>query len=363
MAQIGLHDDQDSRTYIFPGDPDVPPYLSVSYVLNATESNPWLAPWGAKIAAQVAVDHAPTVELVREELGDAAAVDLIKSEARRRRDIKREIGSHQHAVLEAAAKIAAGWSGVEIPAVPEHLRGIEIDGEAVDHDLISDGIVNFFCDYDPEVLLTEATVANEEHGYAGTLDLGVYLPRLRLPWDDPGDPAGCRLLIDAATGHVRRRKFAQLAAYRRCNVVWLDWIGNVAPLGRWDATAILHIDRRHPKGYKLLLMPQDDGPAFARFLRLKAELLDAEREDKVRFRPLYPPLDDGSQPLPLLADLPTGYGRIANAFSAHGITALGEVVAMTEAQVRSLKGIGPSSIEALAGLLVEYGVTYRAEAS
>ena len=46
-----------------------------------------------------------------------------------------------------------------IPDCPEHLVGIEIDGEAVDQDAISDGLLNFFQDHQPIVEMAESTVA------------------------------------------------------------------------------------------------------------------------------------------------------------------------------------------------------------
>jgi hypothetical protein len=368
MAQVGLPDDLSHRWYWHPGDPEAQPYDSVSAVLDATDSNPWMAAWGAKVAAQYAVRHASTVYLIQEDEGDEAAIDYIKSGARRDRDLKRDVGTYLHHVLEALLLILTGRDE-PIPEPPPHLVGAEIDGELLDLDAISDGLLEFITQWGirPEhVILTEATIANDEHGYAGTLDLGLWLPGFIPPWASKppsvrdGEP-GTYILIDCKTGRVKRRAFAQLAAYRRCPVVWLDWLGNTALTPPWDCTAVLHLDRRYREGYNLVLMPQDDAAAFQRFLRLQAELHDAEREDKIRFRPIYPPLPDGTQPAPELGHLPAGYGAVVNPLIRAGLVTLADVAQLGEEGLLQVKGIGPKAVEVLVGLLAEYGLELATE--
>jgi hypothetical protein len=369
MAQVGLPDDLSHRYYYPPGDATADPYDSVSAVLDATEPMHWGPAWGARVAAEYAVRHAGTVYLIQEDEGNEAAVDYIKSGARRVREIKRDMGTYQHHVLEALLANLVGRDD-PVPEPPPHLLGAEIDGEIITRELldaISDGLLQFIVQWDlkPEdVILTEATIANDEHGFAGTLDLGLWVrgfipPWLSAPPSVRDGERGAYILIDCKTGRVKRRAFAQLAAYRRCPVVWLDWLGNTALTPAWDCTAVLHLDARYREGYNLVLMPQDDAAAFQRFLRLQAELHDAEREDKIRFRPIYPPLPDGTQPAPRLEHLPAGYAGIVKHLTREGLRTLGDVAAMTEAELLGVKGIGPAAVKQLEGLLAEYGLELR----
>lgn len=363
MTQVGLPDDLSHRYYWPPGDAEAAPYDSVSTVLDATDSNPWMAAWGAKVAAEYAVRHASTVYLIHEDEGPEAAIDYIKSGARRTRDLKRDIGTYQHKVLEALLLYLTGRDE-PLPEPPPHLIGAEIDGEVIDLDAISDGLLAFLVQWGirPEhVILTEATIANDEHGFAGTLDLGLWLPGFIPPWASKPPSVrdgerGAYILIDCKTGRVKRRAFAQLAAYRRCPVVWLDWLGNTALTPAWDCTAVLHLDPRYHDGHNLVLMPRDDQAAFERFLRLQAELHDAEREEKIRFRPIYPPLPDGTQPAPQLAHLPAGYAGIVKHLSRAGLATLADVAALGEEGLLQVKGIGPAAVKQLEGLLAEYGL-------
>jgi hypothetical protein len=362
MAQVGLPDDLSHRYYYSPADPEAPGYDSVSAVLDATDSAPWKDAWGASVAAQYAVDHAVLVQLLMEEDGPEAAVDYIKAGARRKRQLKRDIGTFQHHVLEALLLILTGHD-VPLPEVPPELWGAEIDGEPVDLDAISDGLLQFLTDWHitaDNVLLSEATIANDEHGFAGTLDMGLWLPGVVFdgyPTTTRDGVTGTVLLIDCKTGRVKRRAFAQMAAYRRCPVVWLDWLGNTALTPRWDATAVLHLDRKYAGGgYNLVLMPADDEGAFQRFLRLQAELHDAERADKIRFRPVYPPQADGSQPPPRLEHLPAGFGAVLGPLIQAGYATLGEVAELTEAALLEVPGIGAKRVEVIAGLLAQYGL-------
>ena len=76
---------------------------SVTTVIGATSSKPWLTDWSAKLAAIWTVDK---LNLVVQTVntpgaGKGAAIDLIKGAAERKRKAARELGSHVHHIIEA----------------------------------------------------------------------------------------------------------------------------------------------------------------------------------------------------------------------------------------------------------------------
>lgn len=343
MSVIGRVERFEGRWYVDQADPDLV-YESVTAILSAANSKPWLTAWAAKLAAEFAVDHHELVGQTLTEAGHEAAVTLIKGAATRSRDMKADIGTHQHDVLEALLL------DLPIPDVPEHLVDVEIEGERVDHDAISDGLLNFLTDFDVEAELAEATVANVLHGYAGTLDLIATLRKL-----------GRRLLIDCKTGLVLDPAMnAQLAAYRRADEVWVDDMGNKVRMPQVDGCAVLHVRREYGRGYKLLEVPADDD-AFAWFLHCQQVLLDQKAQPKIKGRPLYPPLPDGSQPLPLLEDIEyEGFNRCRSALIKSGVLDLGQLAALTREQVASIKGVGPKALTAIHALLTERDLDFTA---
>src|SRR4051812_14182410 len=91
---IGRVDRDDSRYYVDPADETV--YDSVTTVLSATNSKPLLTNWSAKLAAEFTVEQYEFIGQTIQTVNKSAAIDLIEGEARRRREPKAEIGTHQH---------------------------------------------------------------------------------------------------------------------------------------------------------------------------------------------------------------------------------------------------------------------------
>src|SRR5688500_18852549 len=81
---IGRIERDDSRYYIDPADETV--YDSVTTVLAATNSKPWLTNWSAKLAAEFTIEQYEFIGQTIETVNKDAAIDLIKGEARRRRE-------------------------------------------------------------------------------------------------------------------------------------------------------------------------------------------------------------------------------------------------------------------------------------
>lgn len=349
MTVVGRFDRPDGRWYVDPLDHERV-YESVTSALSAAQGKPWLAPWSAKLAAQYAVENLDRVLEVIAKDGRGAAVDLIKGAASRSRDRKADAGSYVHDVIEALIL------GSDIPLIPEHLDGqpVDYDGEQVTIgqkwlDGIIDGFLNFVSDHEPDFEMAEATVVNPAAGYAGTLDIVAVLPRL---------VTDTRVMIDTKTGAtLDKRMNAQMAAYRRCTEVWLDKLGNRAPMPRVDRAAVLHLRTSYGRGYKLLDQPADDS-AYAWFLDHLAVLKGEASAPKPTGRPLYPALPDGTQPPPLIEDVDVdgGWNRCRKPLIRAGISSLDELTVLTVAELLSVKGIGEKSITAITDVLAVHGL-------
>lgn len=348
---IGRFDKGDERYYIDPVTEAA--HDSVTTINSATESKPFLQDWAAKLAAQYAVERHDAVGDLITNFGAKAAIDLIKKQAKELRDLKADIGSHQHDILEALLL------DLPVPEVPEHLQGIEVDGEAVDHDAISDGLVNFLTDQELDPQLAEATVANPQYGYAGTLDLIAWFPRMLLPGRKKPGAMG---LIDLKTGaHLDAAMKRQLAAYRNCTEIWVDNLGNKIAMPQVDFCAVLHVRRDYERGYKFLEVEAGE-PQFQHFLDGLKTFRGHKADAKLNGRALYKPLPDGTQPPPLLEDIDAeGFNRCKGKLTAAGIRTLGDLAALTSVEALALDGVGKKAVEHCTALLADYGLSFKEE--
>lgn len=336
---IGREQGRGGRWYVDPAEPELR-YESVTSAIGQATSRSFLIGWAATIAAQYAVDHLELVQLTAAESSKVAAVKLIAGEADRIRDVKADIGTHAHKVIEALILDLA------IPPVPDHLVGVEVDGEAIDHEAITDGFLAFVEDYAPSFEMAEATVVSVLHGYAGTLDLLASFPSL-----------GLRLVLDAKTGrYLDATMAAQLSAYERADEVWLDDLGRKAPMPPVDGSAVLHLRPEYQRGYKLLRV--DTGPdTFRWFLQMLAVAKGHRERPKLPARALYPPLPDGSQPPPLVEDV-EALGAARGPLIAAGLLRLDQVADQHPAALKLLKGLGPKRLLLIAEQLGAHGIPY-----
>jgi hypothetical protein len=349
---IGRFDRGDTRVYIDPVDAEVV-LTSVTTVNSATESKPFLTAWAAKLAAIFAVEKHDFIGSMMNEVGAKLTIDMIKKAAEDLRGLKADIGTHQHDILEALLL------DMPIPVVPEHLVDVEVDGETVDHDAISDGLLNFLADQNIDPELAEATVANPAMGYAGTLDLIAYFPDMRLPGRKK---PGARGLIDLKTGSKLDASMKrQLAAYRNATEIWVDNLGNKVAMPEVDFCAVLHVRREYDRGYKFLEV--EAGPKqYQHFLDDLKSYNNHQEDKKVLGRALYKPLPDGTQPPPLLEDIDAeGFNRCKGKLIAAGLRTLTDLTAHTPASLKALDGVGPAAIKACAALLDDYGLTFASE--
>ena len=370
--------DDGSRTYTYP--PTGEQLWSVTTILSATEGKPFLVPWAARLAAEYAVSN---LDLLAKTIGAAdtpeqgwqAAVDLCKSQARQVRELKADVGSYVHSVVEALCLWAASPDGtgdqVALPLLPDHLAGHFYDDDDRVEDVADwmiEGFMAFIVQWRPEVLAAEMTVFHQPLGIAGTLDLilrfrdTAIAPNGRL-MHCPGQTV--TLCTDVKTGkHKSVTWQEQIAAYRRMKECLLP-LGDLHPLPATDGGAVLHLRPEHVDGYRLhLVTAEDDEVAWERFTSAHATFTGRQRAKAKPGKVSRPPRPDGTLPAPLLADLDEeGYGRILTPLIRAGVRDLDQLAAMTEGQVRQVKGIGPKSVTTIRVLLADHGLCLRGEAA
>jgi hypothetical protein len=349
---------------------------SVTTVIGATESKPWLRDWYATSALGWAADNLDLFVATLAAEGRKVAIDLGKGAAEQSRDISRDAGVYVHDVQEALILWAAspGRTGTDIalPVLPGHLAeawyGDDLLVDVID--FMVDGFISFVSQFNPAFEATEMQVYNQPLGIAGTLDMIIVLTGYAVA------PSGDRLIacpgsvvvvcVDTKTGKSPEGTWKeQLAAYRRMTECLLP-LGQLHPMPATDCGAVLHLRPEYPDGYLLMIVAgRDDEAAWQRFQ--KAASIYRERQ-KVKGKPgksvraLRP---DGTMPGPRLCDLASeGYGRALSPLSkALGSDCeLEHLASFTAEDVLAVRGVGKVLIETIRQMLADHGLTLADEA-
>jgi hypothetical protein len=374
----------DSRYY--PYAPTGEELDSVTFVISATNSKPWIAKWREGVSMGWAVDNLALLAKVLESDGRKAAIDLAKDEGERIRALAAEAGVYVHDVLEAliywAASPGRTGSDIAIPLLPEHLEdawyhmgGGEYEPltDVVDH--MIDGFIAWVSQFNPRFLATEMTVYNQPLGVAGTLDQIIILDGYAISGGTgprgedeiiacPGSTL--TLCVDTKTGRTPEGTWKeQLAAYRRMTECLLP-MREIHPMPATDAGAVLHLRPDYPDGFLLMLVSaKDDEPAWERFqaaAKVYRERQTVKGKPGTAIRPLRA---DGTMPGPRLCDLAgEGYGRALSplAKALGGAAELADVARFNEIELAAVKGIGPKLIEVIRQMLAERGLYLAGEA-
>jgi hypothetical protein len=140
-------------------------------------------------------------------------------------------------------------------------------------------------------------------------------------------------------------------------------MGNKAEMPEVDLCGVLHLRQEYRRGYKLLLIdPEDEDFYFQRFVNCLTSYKDQTESKKRRLTPFYPPLADGSQPLPLLEDIEgDGFGRCRGKLVAAGLDSVSDLAELTADEVRSIKGIGPAAIDACREVMRRHSLVFKGE--
>lgn len=331
------------RFYVHPSTHE--DFPSVTTVIAATTGKPFLVPWAAKLAAEFTIANLDAVVEVYKTIGKDAAIDVIKGEARRLREERRDFGSEVHGIVDVLVK------GGAMPDYDDTIAQYV------------DSFIKWWIDFNVVPIFTETTVCRREispgkRGYAGTADLGV---ECDVPWA-PGHRL--RVLVDTKTGErIDNGMAEQLAAYLRSDEVWIRETGQVIRQGDmsrcWcpnpepgpgphtvgshfpdlQAAFVLHL---RPDGYRFLPV-QTDGAVYENFLRrLEQWHYNDSRGERVVGLPLRPLVD--GQPAPRPCDDVLTPALVKN-LAASGFYTMEQVRDATDTELLKIKGIGKKTIE------------------
>ena len=212
---------------------------SVTTILSAYPQ-PWAIPFGAKHAANRAVDELPRlVALVLEDREDARK--WLKRAPTDLRDSAADTGTDLHSYLEARLLGSDTWEAVRDPG--ETARRAAID--------------SFLYHYRPEPLAIEAQVYNLRDGWAGSADLFARVQ---------GRPLCIDLKTETA-GDENHKSRLQLAAYRNGQFIGEDGV-DLGEVPETDGAAVLWVPREHPQDWRLFIV-EAGGPEYETFLATK----------------------------------------------------------------------------------------------
>jgi hypothetical protein len=370
----------DFDTYTYP--PTGEQLTRVTTVLDATHGKQrYLIPWSERITAECAVDNLELLEAVlngramsvaTKECGRKAAVALARGRSTEIRDLKRDVGSHVHRMVEALVLWQASPEGrgsdLVLPELPAHLAGQHYDDDPVEKVAVwmVDGFLNWVADFKPQFLAAEMTVFNQPLGVAGTLDKIVWLPGLAIGRAGrfiPGD--GVTICGDVKTGKNPEVTWPeQVAAYRHAPEADSDGFGSLVPMPATDAGMVLHLRPEYPRGYRVMLISAaDDADAWNTFRR-DVEIYQSRKRRKAKpGKVCYPLRADGTIQSPLLADLDgEGYGRALSPLIKAGITDLEQLAAMDAGDCLKVKGIAGKLLDTIRVMLTDHGLHLQGEA-
>lgn len=253
-----------SRFYLHPADRDIA-HPGVTSVIGMLPKQSFLAPWQAKMAAELAVDSIDFVKEMAERDRDGA-IDYLKGAARRYTKARSDVGSEAHDLFERL------------------MRGEYVGRQRSDIQPYVDNFREFMEAVNPELVRAEDVAWSDTYGYAGSFDvwLRVWIDDdKRITPDRSGAPM--LLIADWKTSKSTYADVAlQLAAYANADFV-LDADGVQHPMPEFDGAAVLHITDTDWQ-----FKPVDIGDdVFEHFLHLRATFdWDRERSRSVIGKPV-----------------------------------------------------------------------------
>ncbi|GEB46955.1 hypothetical protein MTE01_29000 [Microbacterium testaceum] len=208
-------------------------YPGVTSILKNLDKS-FLQHWAAKLVAEEAVYNLEAVASIAAR-DPEAAIDMLKRTPYRNTKKAADIGTAAHDVFERMA------GGEPMKYVSDDLRPFR------------DHFAHFLDTVQPEFLLMEETVWDDEHQYAGSFDWRAKIDGMTI-W---GDNKTTRSGVHAEVG-------LQLSAYRYAKHI-LRPDGTRTPNTPGDGAAVLHI---RPEGWHLTPVRADE-EVFKLFLALR----------------------------------------------------------------------------------------------
>ena len=238
------------------------PIPGVTGIIGKGVPKPAIPYWAARCVAEFVADEPEKVEALR-GLGRDPMVAALKGVPWTKRDEAAVRGTAVHALAE---RVIHG----EAVEVPEHLAGYV------------EGYVRFLDDFDVEPVLTEKSVANREHWYAGRFDSIVHIPTL-------GDR---NIMVDLKTSTgVYGETSLQNAAYSAAEFYVNDGAPEVEiPMPLIEGIAVAHVTEYGTYLYDL----GDRDVAHAEFLAAKRIADSADRRKNLIGDPIEPPQESAA---------------------------------------------------------------------
>ncbi|WP_433858224.1 hypothetical protein [Streptomyces kronopolitis] len=236
-----------SRFYVHPENREIV-HPGVTSVLGMLAKQNFLAPWQAKMAAELAVDSIDFVSDMARRDRDGA-VDYLKGAARRYTKVRADLGSEAHDLFERLIRGEyVGRVRSDLQPYVEHFR-------------------EFLEAVNPELVRAEDVAWSDTYGYAGSFDVVM-----RVWLDAEGKPTPDRsgtphlIMGDWKTSKATYADVAlQMSAYMNADFI-IDPDGNREPMPEFDGAAVLHVTDT-----TWAFKPVETGPdVFAHFLHLRS---------------------------------------------------------------------------------------------
>jgi hypothetical protein len=245
MGQVKTVHRGGSRFYVDASRPEIK-HPGVTSIIGMLPK-PFLAPWNAKLTAELAVDSIDFVSRMAER-DRQGAIDYLKGAARRYTSMRADVGSKAHDLFERM------------------MRGEYVGRVHPDMEPYRAHFAEFLREVNPELVRAEDIAWSDTHGYAGSFDV-----ILRVWLDDDGevtpDRSGDPVLLMAdwkTSKDIHAEVALQLAAYARADFIVLP-DGSHEPMPEVDGAAVLHVT---PEGWSFRSIRVDDD-VFDLFLTLR----------------------------------------------------------------------------------------------
>lgn len=222
---------------------------------------PNLIYWAGKTVAEYVKENPLDVALMRERDG-IEGFDMVKELASTPNKVRDAAGERGSEIHDIAEKLLHG----EAVSIPDELRAAVM------------GYLRLIEEWDIRPILTETSIGNREHWFAGRLDSVVTIGKLD----------NCVVLLDWKTSRgVYGETGLQTAAYAKAGFYVTDTDPDTEiPLPGIDRTMVCHITEQESRLYDLAKTPADIDRHFELFLAAAFTSKTAKERDNIITEPL-----------------------------------------------------------------------------
>ena len=236
-----------SRFYYSLDNPDTK-YPGVTSIIGMLPKQQFLAPWAARLTAELAVDSLDYIGAMAER-DRQGAIDFLKNASRRYTQARSDVGSRAHDLFERI------------------LRGERVGRVHPDLEPYQRHFNQFIEAVNPELVRAEDVAWSDEYEYAGSFDAV-----LRVWLDEDGKPSPDRsgtpqlVMADWKTSARAYPEVAlQMTAYAHADLI-ISPDGDAEPMPEFDGAFVLHITDTEWDFIPVYIGPE----VFEYFLSLRA---------------------------------------------------------------------------------------------